>query len=267
MDLDGQGRRRHRRRERHRRRAGARGSPPRARRVVARRPGRPATASGTCDVTDAGRGRTRWSRTCSPSTAASTCSARTPASPPASALDDPDDLWHAAFEVNVMAHVYAARAVVPHMLERGGGLPAQHRVRGRAADLARRRAVRRHQARRGRVRRVAGGDVRRPRHRGQRAVPDGRGDAAADGSARGRRRRCAGGGGVREIVSAEHVADAVVAGLAAETVPDPAASRGRYVLGAEGVRPGPLARRRAPAHQSRSARGHTCQECRTASRW
>lgn len=36
-------------------------------------------------------------------------------------IDDPDDLWHAAFEVNVMAHVYAARAVVPHMLERGSG--------------------------------------------------------------------------------------------------------------------------------------------------
>ncbi|HEY2299226.1 MAG TPA: SDR family oxidoreductase [Jatrophihabitans sp.] len=37
------------------------------------------------------------------------------------ALDDPGDLWHAAYEVNVMAHVYAARAVVPHMLERGSG--------------------------------------------------------------------------------------------------------------------------------------------------
>jgi NAD(P)-dependent dehydrogenase (short-subunit alcohol dehydrogenase family) len=36
-------------------------------------------------------------------------------------LEDPDDLWHAAFEVNLMAHVYAARAVVPHMLERGSG--------------------------------------------------------------------------------------------------------------------------------------------------
>lgn len=31
------------------------------------------------------------------------------------------DQWHAAFEVNVMAHVYAARAVLPHMLERGAG--------------------------------------------------------------------------------------------------------------------------------------------------
>lgn len=36
-------------------------------------------------------------------------------------LDDPDDRWHAAFEVNVMAHVHAARAVVPHFLEQGGG--------------------------------------------------------------------------------------------------------------------------------------------------
>lgn len=36
-------------------------------------------------------------------------------------LDDPDDSWHAAFEVNVMAHVYAARAVLPSMLERGSG--------------------------------------------------------------------------------------------------------------------------------------------------
>ena len=59
---------------------------------------------------------------------------------PASALDDPDDLWHAAFEVNVMAHVYAARAVVPAHARARRGLPAQHRVGGRAADLARRRA-------------------------------------------------------------------------------------------------------------------------------
>jgi NAD(P)-dependent dehydrogenase (short-subunit alcohol dehydrogenase family) len=36
-------------------------------------------------------------------------------------LDDPENRWHAAFDVNVMAHVYAARAVVPHMLSRGSG--------------------------------------------------------------------------------------------------------------------------------------------------
>ena len=36
-------------------------------------------------------------------------------------LDDPDDLFHRAFEINTMAHVYAARAVVPSMLARGSG--------------------------------------------------------------------------------------------------------------------------------------------------
>jgi NAD(P)-dependent dehydrogenase (short-subunit alcohol dehydrogenase family) len=36
-------------------------------------------------------------------------------------LDDPLDLWHKAFDVHVMSHVYAARAVVPHMLARGEG--------------------------------------------------------------------------------------------------------------------------------------------------
>lgn len=36
-------------------------------------------------------------------------------------VDDPDDRWHQAFEVNLMAHVYAARAVLPSMLERGTG--------------------------------------------------------------------------------------------------------------------------------------------------
>jgi NAD(P)-dependent dehydrogenase (short-subunit alcohol dehydrogenase family) len=35
-------------------------------------------------------------------------------------LDD-DEMWHRVLEVNTMAHVYAARAVLPGMLERGGG--------------------------------------------------------------------------------------------------------------------------------------------------
>jgi NAD(P)-dependent dehydrogenase (short-subunit alcohol dehydrogenase family) len=33
----------------------------------------------------------------------------------------PDAEWARCWDVNVMAHVYAARVVVPHMLERGGG--------------------------------------------------------------------------------------------------------------------------------------------------
>jgi NAD(P)-dependent dehydrogenase (short-subunit alcohol dehydrogenase family) len=33
----------------------------------------------------------------------------------------PDEAWRASFDVNVMAHVYAARAVLPDMLARGSG--------------------------------------------------------------------------------------------------------------------------------------------------
>jgi NAD(P)-dependent dehydrogenase (short-subunit alcohol dehydrogenase family) len=36
-------------------------------------------------------------------------------------LDTPDDAWHAALEVNVMAHVYAARLLVPGWVARGEG--------------------------------------------------------------------------------------------------------------------------------------------------
>jgi len=35
--------------------------------------------------------------------------------------DAPDEAWERIWRVNVMAHVYAARAVVPPMLDRGGG--------------------------------------------------------------------------------------------------------------------------------------------------
>jgi NAD(P)-dependent dehydrogenase (short-subunit alcohol dehydrogenase family) len=36
-------------------------------------------------------------------------------------IDDADDAWRRAIEINLMAHVYAARAVLPSMLERGRG--------------------------------------------------------------------------------------------------------------------------------------------------
>lgn len=35
--------------------------------------------------------------------------------------DEPNEVWQRIWEVNVMAHVYAARAVIPGMLARGGG--------------------------------------------------------------------------------------------------------------------------------------------------
>jgi NAD(P)-dependent dehydrogenase (short-subunit alcohol dehydrogenase family) len=36
-------------------------------------------------------------------------------------IELPDDTWDLVWKVNVLAHVFAARAVVPRMLERGGG--------------------------------------------------------------------------------------------------------------------------------------------------
>lgn len=36
-------------------------------------------------------------------------------------LDEPDEVWRRIWDVNVMAHVYAARHMVPRMAERGGG--------------------------------------------------------------------------------------------------------------------------------------------------
>lgn len=36
-------------------------------------------------------------------------------------VDGPDEMWHQAYDVHVMAHVYAARAVLPSMLDRGSG--------------------------------------------------------------------------------------------------------------------------------------------------
>lgn len=36
-------------------------------------------------------------------------------------LDSPNEEWQLSWDVNVMAHVYAARHLVPRMIERGGG--------------------------------------------------------------------------------------------------------------------------------------------------
>jgi NAD(P)-dependent dehydrogenase (short-subunit alcohol dehydrogenase family) len=36
-------------------------------------------------------------------------------------VETPDDQWESIWSVNVLAHIYAARAVLPGMLERGGG--------------------------------------------------------------------------------------------------------------------------------------------------
>ena len=55
--------------------------------------------------------------------------------------------WQRVWDVNVMPQVYAARAVLPHMLERGIGVPDPERFGGGPADRAGERALRHQQAR------------------------------------------------------------------------------------------------------------------------
>ena len=53
---------------------------------------------------------------------------------PAGGPEAPDDELQRTWEINVMAHVWAARALLPEMRERGRGLPAVDRLGRRAAD-------------------------------------------------------------------------------------------------------------------------------------
>ena len=88
-------------------------------------------------------------------------------------IEVPDTAWERSWAVNVHAHVYVARAVVPGMLARGGGylmITAFHR---RPADRAGLRPVRGHQARRGRAGRMARDHLRRPGPQGVLSVPAG----------------------------------------------------------------------------------------------
>ena len=110
-------------------------------------------------------------------------------------LQASDEDWARMIDTNVMAHVRAARRAGAAWLADGEGRPVRgHRVGRRAAHDDRRRAVLGDQARRGRLRGVALGDLRPPRHRrpgdlpAGRADPDARAGRAAQGPAHPRRR-------------------------------------------------------------------------------
>ena len=94
-------------------------------------------------------------------------------------VETPDEVWDLAFAVNVRAHVLAARRLLPGWLDRGEGyFVATASAAGLLTQIGS-APVRGDQARRGRVRRVAVGDLRGSRPPGQLPVPDGRPDGDA----------------------------------------------------------------------------------------
>ena len=130
-----QGRRGHRRRPAASARRWRAGSPPRARpawcvadldaaaaRAVAAADRRGRATGVDCDVTDEARRSAGWSRAAEERYGPVDLFCSNAGITTGSGLEDdaPAD-WQRAWEVNVLAHVYAARAVLPAMLERGAG--------------------------------------------------------------------------------------------------------------------------------------------------
>ena len=102
----------------------------------------------------------------------------------------PDAEWARCWDVNVMAHVYAARAVIPAHARTRRRLSAADRLGRRTADASAVGDLRGHQARVAGLRRMAVDDLRRSRHRRLRAVSAGREDRHA-APRRGRSARAA----------------------------------------------------------------------------
>ena len=86
-------------------------------------------------------------------------------------IDAPDEDWQRIWNVNLMSHVYAARAVVPGMVARGSGYFLQTASAGGIVDADWVGPVCRHKARRGCVRRMAVDPLRRFGHRRLLSLP------------------------------------------------------------------------------------------------
>ena len=98
-----------------------------------------------------------------PSSARSTCTAPTPGIARNGGPEAPESAWDDSWQVNVMAHVRAARLLTPAVAGAGQRAPDLHGVRGRAAGHARHGAVLGDQARGAGLRRVDVADLRAPR--------------------------------------------------------------------------------------------------------
>ena len=117
--------------------------------------------------------------------------------------------WEDSWQVNVMAHVRAARLLLPGLAGARQRPPDLHGVRGRAADHARHGAVLGDQARRAELRRVA---VVHLRHRGltvQAICPQGVRTGMLDGSDPAAEAILG-----DSVIQPEAVADAVIKGIA-----------------------------------------------------
>ena len=81
-------------------------------------------------------------------------------------VETSDEVWQKSWDVNVMSHIYAARTLVPRMINRGWGLSAEYRLSCRLTQSDRFGLLWRDQTRRGRLWGVVGADTRAPGHQG-----------------------------------------------------------------------------------------------------
>ena len=95
-------------------------------------------------------------------------------------IDAPDADWLKMRDIHLLAHVYAARAVLPGMLARGEGYLLQTVSAGGLADVARIGDLRGDEARGARPGGVAFDDLWRRGHQSFRALPARRANGHAD---------------------------------------------------------------------------------------